>query len=108
MVEPLIFEYIEKYGSENDAIVSSAGYLYADGTTSTPSDQVFDDVIFAMKRDTFLGYIQSMNPEKITQEYISSEENLRNYIESNVISHKQVQHWGLFRYNAVINKTELI
>ena len=54
MVEPLIFEYIEKYGSENDAIVSSAAYLYADGTTSTPSDHVFDDVIFAMKRETFL------------------------------------------------------
>ncbi len=108
MCEPLVFEYIEKYGSEHDAIVSSAAYLYSDGTTSTPSDHVFDDTLFAMKRDVFLRYIESMNPEKMTQEYVSSEENLRSFIESQHIPHKQVHHFGLFRYNTAINKTELL
>lgn len=108
MCEPLVFEYIERYGADYDAIVSSASYLYSDGTTSTPSDHVFDDTLFAMKREVFLKYIESMNPEKLTEEFVSSEENLRNFIESNNISYKQVHHFGLFRYNTALNKTELL
>lgn len=108
MCEPLVFEYIEKYWCEYDAIVSSASYLYSDWSTSTPSEHVFDDTLFAMKRDVFLRYIESMNPEKMTKEYVSSEENLRSFIEFNHIPHKKVHHFWLFRYNTAINKTELL
>lgn len=45
---PLVFEYLEKF-QDFDAIVSSAEYLYPDGTRSVPGDGLFDDLIFAMK-----------------------------------------------------------
>ena len=104
---PKIFEYLESYKSY-DAIVSNAVYKFPDGKHSFPSQGVFDDLIFAMKRETFSKYIETMNPELMVKKRIGSEQNLYQFLTTQNINYKQVERFGVFRYNYVANRMEVV
>ena len=104
---PKVFEYIEKY-QNFDAIVSNAVYLYPDGSGSVPASGVYDDLIFAMKRPVFLRYIETMNPEVMVKNKIGSEQNLYQFLTSRNIKYKQVERFGVFRYNYFVNRMEVV
>ncbi len=103
----LLFSYLEKYKGKK-ALVSNVEYLYADGSVSLPSAGQFDDVLFAMAPDAFLGYVNFMDPEKLVARKISSEVNLFKYIQDNQIDYQLINRWGLLRYDYAPNKTEII
>ncbi len=95
---PLVFNYIEKY-QDFDAVVSRADYLQPSGGFLKAGQNIFDDVIFAMKKPVFLKYIESMNPELLVRKNIGSEQNLYNFLSEDRYHIRQVEHWGIFRYD---------
>jgi hypothetical protein len=107
MAFPLVFGYLEKYG-DCDAIVSGASYLFPDGSASPPSTGLFDDLIFAMKKDVFLDYVESMNPEILVQKRIGSEQNLYHFLTSSSIRYKKVERFGVLRYNYASFQMEIV
>jgi hypothetical protein len=104
---PKVFEYLEKYQSY-DAVVAAAEYLYPDGSASVPGTDLFDDLIFAMKRETFVKYLETMDPEVMVKKHIGSEQNLYQFLTSQNINYKQVERFGVFRYNYVANRMEVV
>ncbi len=104
---PLVFEYIKKYSSY-EAIVSNASYIFPDGSESKTFSGVFDDLIFAMKRDVFIKYLDSMNPELLVKNKLSSEQNLFSFLTTRGVNYKQVEHFGVFRYNYFTSRMEVV
>jgi hypothetical protein len=104
---PKVFGYLDKY-QNYDAIVSSARYLYPDGSCSRPSAVQFDDLIFAMKRNVFIKYLDAMEPETMVKKQIGSEQNLYQFLAGSNINYKQVERFGVFRYNYIANRMEVV
>jgi hypothetical protein len=103
----LMFDYLEKYGSF-DALVARAPYFFLDGSMSPAEPGQFDDVIFAMKKDVFLKYVDNMDPAKLTKAKMSSEENLYRFLTQGKYNFKQVERFGVCRYNYFNYQTEII
>lgn len=95
---PLVFKYIDQY-SNKEAIVSSAVYLWPDGTDIPTAPGNYNDVIFAMRREIFEKYVEFMNPEKLAARGVNSEQLLFKFIRRNRVNFQEVEHWGIFRYN---------
>lgn len=104
---PLVFEYMEKY-PHVDAIVANATYLFSDGSVVPSAPGNFNDIIFTMKPSYFLNYVQSMSPDELFKKQMNSESNLYNFIIENNLNFKEVQRWGVLRYNYSAHRTELI
>lgn len=104
---PLVFEYLERY-ADKQAIVSNATYLYADGSNEPSAPGNYNDVIFAMKPRELVGYIGSLEPERLAGLNMNSETNLYNYIHENKLDFQEVYRWGLLRYNYGWHKSEVI
>ena len=103
----LMFRYLDKY-SQADALVARAPYFYLDGSMSPAETGQFDDVIFAMKKDVFLKYVDNMDPAKLTKANMSSEENLYRFLTQGQYNFKQVERFGVCRYNYFNYQTEVI
>ncbi len=95
---PYIFDYILRH-QEKDAIVANATYLYSSGKEIMGGPENFNDVIFAMKKEWFIRYVESMDPEKLTADKMNSEHHLFNFIHKNKLNYQEVSRWGLFRYD---------
>lgn len=95
---PLLFHYLEKY-KDKQAIVGATSHLYPDGSELPCAPGNFNDMLFAMKRDVFLRYVESMDPVKNTQLGLNSEQCLYHFIMDNQIGFQEIYHWGLFRYD---------
>jgi hypothetical protein len=104
---PLIFEHLKKY-PDYDAIVSSAEYFFPDGTMSVPGSEIFDDLIFAMKKQVFIKYIDSMDPELLVKKRLGSEQNLYQFLAGGSFNYKQVERFGVFRYDYVSNQMQVV
>ena len=104
---PVIFEHLKRY-SDKQAIVSSAEYIFANGSRSVPDEKGYDDVIFAMKPALFMDYATSLEPEKLVTLHMSSESNLYNFVHDNKLDFQKVHRWGLVRYDYGYGKTEII
>ncbi len=95
---PLVFDYIAAH-HEKDAIVGNVSYLCADNRTVKGAPGNYNDIIFAMKREYFLRYVESMNPEKLTQENMNSETHLFNFVHEQKLAFHEVSRWGTLRYD---------
>ena len=51
------------------------------------------------KKEVFLKYIESMNPELLVKKKMGSEQNLFNFLTEGNYNFRQVEHWGVFRYD---------
>ncbi len=114
IVSPIILKTIheiEKTNSLATIIVGSPSSLYQDGREIDPPPRNYCDMIFAMKPETFFGYINSMSPEELTTKKMSSENNLYDFVqkESAMKKIKPVvrKRLGVLRYDYAINKTEI-
>lgn len=103
----LMFDYLQKYSSA-DALVARAPYFYLDGSMSPAEPGQFDDVIFAMKKDVFLKFVETMDPDSLTKQKMSSEENLFRFLTQGKYNYKQVERFGVCRYNYFNYQTEVI
>lgn len=99
---PLIFKYLEKY-QNYEVIVSNAPFLYPDRKQNVPDAGVFHDLIFAMQKETFLKYLETMNPELMVRKHLGSEQNLYRFITDQKVKFRQVEHFGVFRYDYQAN-----
>lgn len=104
---PFMFHYLEKY-PDKDAIVSNAPVFSSDGKMWPCAPGNFYDVIFAMKSGPFLKYVGSMDPQKLTEKKMNSEQNLYNFILQNGLEYQNVDHLGIFRYDYVINDMQIM
>jgi len=98
MPYPLIFSYLEKY-KDKEAIVANASYLCSDNRVEQSSPGNYNDMIFAMKRDVFVRYVESMNPQKLAQEKMNSETHLYDFIRDQKVDFQEVHRWGTLRYD---------
>jgi hypothetical protein len=98
MPYPLIFHYLEKY-AHKQAVVANATYLCSDNGVVQSAPGNYNDMIFAMKREVFVRYVESMNPEKLAKEKMNSETHLYNFIHDNQVDYQEVYRWGTLRYD---------
>ncbi len=95
---PLLFQYLQKH-ADKQAIVGATSHFYPDGSELPCAPGNFNDMLFAMKRDVFLRYVQSMDPAKNAALGLNSEQCLYRFIMDNKIDFAEIHHWGLFRYD---------
>jgi hypothetical protein len=95
---PLVFDYIAKH-PQADAIMGNVSYLFSDGRTVPSAPGNFNDIIFAMRREHFLAYVESMNPELLAKQHMNSETNLFNFVHDRKLKFHEVHRWGTLRYD---------
>jgi hypothetical protein len=95
---PLVFKYIDEY-QDKDAIVANAVYLCPDGSSIPPAPGNYNDVIFAMRRETFKKYAKIMDPRDLFARGMNSETRLYKFVHENKLNYAEVEHWGVFRYD---------
>lgn len=115
IVAPLVLQSIYEIqegvaDKRSSIIVSGPSSLYRDKEVFPPAKN-YCDMIFAMKPETFVRYIDSMSPEELVAKKMSSENNLYDFVEKEVTDHKAPpcirKRLGVLRYDYAINKTEI-
>ncbi len=105
---PKIFESINS-NPDADIIISNPSYLFSNGKENIAAEGNYNDMLFAMKPQSFFGYVASMNPEELVKKKMNSEQNLFDYVGAS--SDKKIvdiPRLGVFRFNYATNKMEII
>lgn len=108
---PFLLEYL-KLHHDSDAIVGNPCYLYPDGKDEPFAPGLYCDMIVAMKSPLFLRFIEAMDPEYLVREKLNSETFLYRFLqksrETNGTVIREINRWGLLRFNYNANRMEVI
>ena len=106
-----IYEIEKSVDKKDNVIIGGLDGFTRAGSKTIAVKENYCDMIFAMKPETFVRYIDSMSPEELVAKKMSSENNLYDFVEKEVTDHKAPpcirKRLGVLRYDYAINKTEI-
>ncbi len=91
-----------------DILICNPPYHFSDGSKILSAPLNYNDMIFAMKPTAFLGYVDSMNPEKLAKDKMNSEAWLYHYVHTSNLPFKELSHAGVLRFDYAMNKMQVV
>lgn len=91
------FDKLSNDWNSYDAVMSNPDFYYLDYTRETSIINIYNDMLFSMKANTFFQFVSSIDVDRLRSLHKSSESDLYDFIQNNDINKIEVEHLGILR-----------